>query len=134
MQRGENNHEDSKGSQRTSAAYRGYSVASAWARYGTVPFGTSEVLAASILIRDEAHVLNVSQVQRAASQLPHPVNIFTTSMFDGSKSEFAHSVECAVTSPTTIAIGRSTPPDFGSFDAGGADFGGSGDFASSSDW
>jgi len=42
----------------------------------------------SAQVYDNAHVLNVPRVQRAASQLPVPMSIYTTSTFQGTAADF----------------------------------------------
>jgi uncharacterized membrane protein YgcG len=49
---------------------------------------TFGVLADTVNISDKANVLNTSQVQSAAANLPYPVNIYTMNNFTGTESAF----------------------------------------------
>src|SRR5436305_12339059 len=44
--------------------------------------------ASTVNVYDNAHVLNASQVQSAASSLPYPMDIYTINTFNGSSSAF----------------------------------------------
>jgi hypothetical protein len=49
---------------------------------------TTSVLASTVHVYDNANVLNASQVQSAAANLPYPIDIYTVNNFNGSKAAF----------------------------------------------
>src|SRR5207244_3976242 len=49
---------------------------------------TTSALANTVHVYDNAHVLNVSQVQSAAASLPYPIDIYTVNNFNGTKTAF----------------------------------------------
>ena len=65
-------------------------------------------LADTVHIYDAANVLNVSQVQGDASSLPYPIDIYTTSTFNGSTSAFDQRTSGHLTSSRLIVIAIDT--------------------------
>ena len=49
---------------------------------------TISALASTVHVYDNANVLNASQVQSAAANLPYPIDIYTVNNFNGSKAAF----------------------------------------------
>src|SRR5438477_6720928 len=69
---------------------------------------TLMALANTVYISDAAHVLNQSQVKDAASRLPDPVSIYTTSTFNGTTAQFDQQARSHITNPNMIVIAIDT--------------------------
>ncbi|TMC27712.1 MAG: hypothetical protein E6J11_05010 [Chloroflexi bacterium] len=69
---------------------------------------TLMALANTVYIGDAAHVLDQNQVKDAASKLPDPVSIYTTSTFNGTTTQFDQQARSHITNPNTIVIAIDT--------------------------
>jgi hypothetical protein len=67
-------------------------------------FTTVGVFAGTVNISDPVGALNASQVRSAGSSLPYPVNIYTTSSFNGSSSSFDQQTRGHVNSNNLIVM------------------------------
>jgi len=65
-------------------------------------------LANTVNISDAANVLNVSQVRSEAANLPDPINIYTTSTFNGSTSAFDQQTRGHITSSNLLVMAIDT--------------------------
>jgi len=77
------------------------------AALGLVLITTTNVLAATVHVYDNAHVLNQSQVQSDAASLPNPIDIYTAA-FPGTVYAFDQRAAGHITSPRLIVIAIDT--------------------------
>ena len=77
------------------------------AALGLVLVTTTNVLADTVHVYDNAHVLNQSQVQSDAAPLPNPIDIYTAA-FPGTASTFDQRAAGHITSPRLIVIAIDT--------------------------
>src|SRR4030095_11050119 len=63
---------------------------------------TLTAFASDVNISDQAGILNQYQIRNAASSLGYPLNIYTVSNFDGSKSSFEQRTLSHVTSNVIV--------------------------------
>src|SRR5947209_14052310 len=69
---------------------------------------TVGALANTVNISDPVHVLNAAQVKSEASNLPDPMNIFTTNTFNGTSSAFEQQTHSHITSSNLIVMAIDT--------------------------
>src|SRR5437764_13596981 len=73
---------------RPSVRRLGISVAATVAALCVLLAVTTSALASTVHVYDNAGVLNASQVQSAAANLPYPIDIYTVNNFNGTKAAF----------------------------------------------
>src|SRR5215467_10011905 len=88
------------------------------AALGLLLVSATSVLADTVHVYDNAHVLNVSQVQSEAASLPNPLDIYTTNTFTGTTSDFDQRTIGHITSPNLIVIAIDTVHKHLSIDGG----------------
>ena len=69
---------------------------------------TTQVFANTVHISDQANVLNANQIQNAASTLNYPINIYTTSTFNGTELAFDQQADAKITSTSLIVVAIDT--------------------------
>src|SRR5437588_7965085 len=65
---------------------------------------TISALASTVHVYDNAHVLNISQVQSAAASLPYPMDIYTINTFNGTKAAFEQQTESHIAGNTNLIV------------------------------
>ena len=69
---------------------------------------TVATFASTVHVYDQAGVLNASQVQSAAQSLPDPMDIYTTSNYNGNSSSFVQQTRTHITSSNLIVMAIDT--------------------------
>ena len=98
--------------QNTSITWRSKSIMAMIAACFLLLFATVSAFASTVYISDAAHVLNTSQVQNQASGLGYPINIYTTSTFNGTSSNFDQETASKIANSNMIVMAIDTKDHF----------------------